>query len=117
MCLIININSCDMIRIYLISTCLLKFTSVTSLFIWNIGCVRCKWCDNVITVEDLEDWVYSQMEDNTHILHGVVHSNGYGHLLTLNGREGGSSILSGCDIMSFWDRLCVALAVRFAHEL
>lgn len=73
---------------------------------------RCKWCDTVITVDDLEDWVYSQIEDNTHVLHGIVHSNGYGHLMTLNGREGGSSLLSGSDIMGFWDRLCVALAVR-----
>ncbi|KAI9099607.1 hypothetical protein K1719_024612 [Acacia pycnantha] len=73
---------------------------------------RCKWCDAAITVEDLEDWVYSQIEDNTHLLHGIVHSNGYGHLLTLNGREGGSKFLSGSDIMSFWDRLCASLAVR-----
>ncbi|XP_028806015.1 PHD finger protein At1g33420 [Neltuma alba] len=73
---------------------------------------RCKWCDAEITVQDLEDWVYGQIEDNTHLLHGIVHSNGYGHLLTLNGREGGSRLLSGSDIMSFWDRLCAALAVR-----
>ncbi|KAK7259833.1 hypothetical protein RIF29_25448 [Crotalaria pallida] len=73
---------------------------------------RCKWCNFDITVDDLEDWVYLQIEDNTHLLHGVVHSNGYGHLLTLNGREGGSKILSGSDIMGFWDRLCASLAVR-----
>ncbi|XP_027333042.1 PHD finger protein At1g33420-like [Abrus precatorius] len=69
---------------------------------------RCNWCDSAITVDDIEDWVY----DNTHLLHGVVHSNGYGHLLTLNGREGGSKFLSGSDIMGFWDRLCGALSVR-----
>lgn len=68
----------------------------------------------MITADDLEDWVYAQIEDNTHLLHGIVHSNGYGHLLTLNGREGGSKLLSGSHIMGFWDRLCVALAVRFA---
>ncbi|KAI4324030.1 hypothetical protein L6164_023598 [Bauhinia variegata] len=73
---------------------------------------RCKWCSYLITVDDLEDWVYLQIEGNTHLLHGVVHSNGYGHLLTLNGREGGSKLLSGSDIMGFWDRLCGALSVR-----
>ncbi|XP_027353736.1 PHD finger protein At1g33420-like isoform X2 [Abrus precatorius] len=69
-------------------------------------------CNFVITVDDLEDWVYLQIEDNTHLLHGVVHANGYGHLLTLNGREGGSKLLSGSVIMGFWDRLCAAISVR-----
>ncbi|GAV72006.1 PHD domain-containing protein [Cephalotus follicularis] len=73
---------------------------------------RCKCCNSVITTDDLEDWVYSQFEDNTHLLHGVIHSNGYGHLLTLNGREGGSKVISGCHIINFWDRLCTVLAVR-----
>ncbi|GKV35141.1 hypothetical protein SLEP1_g43447 [Rubroshorea leprosula] len=73
---------------------------------------RCKWCNQLIATDDFEDWVYSQFEDNTHMLHGVVHSNGYGHLLTVNGREGGSNVLSGSDIMNFWDRLCAALSVR-----
>ncbi|CAJ1978272.1 unnamed protein product [Sphenostylis stenocarpa] len=73
---------------------------------------RCRSCNFAITVDDLEDWVYLQIEDNTHLLHGVVHSNGYGHLLTLSGREGGSKLLSGSDIMNFWDRLCTAISVR-----
>ncbi|XP_039037028.1 PHD finger protein At1g33420-like [Hibiscus syriacus] len=45
-------------------------------------------------------------------MHGVVHSNGYGHLLVVNGREGGSEFLSGSQIMNFWDRLCSVLSVR-----
>ncbi|XVF63452.1 hypothetical protein PTKIN_Ptkin09bG0088100 [Pterospermum kingtungense] len=69
---------------------------------------NCKCCYNT----DDEQWEYSQLEDNTHLLHGVVHSNGYGHLLTVNGREGGSNVLSGSDIMNFWDKLCTALSVR-----
>ncbi|KAI6689690.1 hypothetical protein NL676_026518 [Syzygium grande] len=73
---------------------------------------RCKWCDCVITSEDVEEWVYSQLESNTHLLHGVIHSNGFGHLLSLNGREGGSAVLSGRDIMNFWDGLCTTLYVR-----
>ncbi|XP_077249673.1 RING/FYVE/PHD zinc finger superfamily protein [Tasmannia lanceolata] len=73
---------------------------------------RCKTCNYEITADDIEDWVYLQLEDTTHLLHGVVHTNGYGHLLRVNGREGGSKFLSGCDIMDFWDRLCKALRVR-----
>ncbi|MCI03306.1 PHD finger protein, partial [Trifolium medium] len=73
---------------------------------------RCKTCNFDISIDDLEDCVYLQMEENTHLLHGVIHSNGYGHLLTLNGKEGGSMLLSGSDIMGFWDRLCAAISVR-----
>ncbi|KAI4320130.1 hypothetical protein MLD38_033641 [Melastoma candidum] len=73
---------------------------------------RCKWCNIMITADDMEEWVRSQLEDNGHLLHGVIHSNGFGHLLTLNGRAGGSRVLSGRDIMNFWDGLCAALSVR-----
>ncbi|KAL8171831.1 hypothetical protein V2J09_023635 [Rumex salicifolius] len=73
---------------------------------------RCKACSHVMTSEDLEDWMYQQLEDTTHLLHGVIHENGYGHLLRINGIEGGSKILSGFHIMDFWDRLCNYLGVR-----
>ncbi|KAI4310848.1 hypothetical protein MLD38_035796 [Melastoma candidum] len=59
-----------------------------------------------------QERVYQLLEDTTHLLHGVVHSNGFGHLLRVNGREGGSRILSGGHIMDFWDRLCHMLGVR-----
>ncbi|KAE8662810.1 PHD finger protein [Hibiscus syriacus] len=72
----------------------------------------CKSCNHVTTTDDVEEWVYNQLEDTTHLLHGVIHSNGYGHLLRINGREGGSRVLSGYHIMDFWDRLCKTLAVR-----
>lgn len=65
-----------------------------------------------MTTEDVEDLIYHQLEDTTHLLHGVVHTNGFGHLLRVNGREGGSRFLSGCHIMDFWDRLCKLLGVR-----
>lgn len=64
------------------------------------------------TTDDVEDWVYHQLEDTSHLLHGVVHANGYGHLLRVNGREGGSRVLSGQHIMDFWDRMCKALGIR-----
>ncbi|WVZ60285.1 hypothetical protein U9M48_010331 [Paspalum notatum var. saurae] len=47
-----------------------------------------------------------------HLLHGLIHSNGFGHLVTLHGRDGGSTFLSGCQIMNIWDQLCAALRVR-----
>ncbi|XP_010499890.1 PREDICTED: PHD finger protein At1g33420-like [Camelina sativa] len=75
---------------------------------------NCKWCSLAL---DIEDWVYSQLEDNTHLLHGVIHSNGFAHLLSLNGREGGSGFLTGRAIMDFWDRLCSSLAVRKASVM
>lgn len=76
---------------------------------------RCKSCNHMVTTEDVEDWMYHQLEDTSHLLHGVIHANGYGHLLRVNGREGGSRVLSGCHIMNFWDRLCKVLGVRLAY--
>ncbi|KAL1149290.1 hypothetical protein V6Z11_A10G182600 [Gossypium hirsutum] len=80
--------------------------------ILHLSELRCKSCNYVTTTDDVEDWVYHQLEDTTHLLHGVIHSNGYGHLLRVNGMEGGSRVLSGCHIMDFWDRLCKTLGVR-----
>lgn len=73
---------------------------------------RCKTCNHVMTIEDVEDWIYHQLEDTTHLLHGVIHANGFGHLLRVNGRESGSRLLSGRHIMNFWDRLCKILGAR-----
>jgi hypothetical protein len=47
-----------------------------------------------------------------HLLHGLIHSNGFGHLVTLRGSDGGSRFLSGRQIMDIWDQLCSALRVR-----
>ncbi|KAL3683929.1 hypothetical protein R1sor_001951 [Riccia sorocarpa] len=52
------------------------------------------------------------LEARTHLLHGLIHTNGYGHLLRVNGREGGSQTLSGREIMDLWDRLCTMLRAR-----
>ncbi|KAL5553342.1 hypothetical protein UlMin_040743 [Ulmus minor] len=51
------------------------------------------------------------VESQGHVMHGVFHSNGLGHLLCVNGVETGSD-LSGQQILEFWDRLCTALRVR-----
>ncbi|KAI3996729.1 hypothetical protein MKX01_041029 [Papaver californicum] len=50
--------------------------------------------------------------DKTHLLHGLIHCNGFGHLLSINGFEGGSKFLSGREIMDLWDRICTALRTR-----
>ncbi|KAJ8768402.1 hypothetical protein K2173_021555 [Erythroxylum novogranatense] len=51
------------------------------------------------------------VEPQSHILHGVFHSNGFGHLVYINGLEAGSP-LAGWQIMEFWDRLCTGLRAR-----
>lgn len=52
-----------------------------------------------------------------HLLHGVVHLNGFGHLVSIHGFEGGSDFVSGQQIMDLWDRICSALHVRCAASL
>ncbi|KAB2610010.1 PHD finger protein MALE STERILITY 1-like [Pyrus ussuriensis x Pyrus communis] len=46
-----------------------------------------------------------------HMMHGVFHSNGFGHLLCVNGVETGFD-LAGRQILDFWDRLCTGLHAR-----
>jgi hypothetical protein len=63
------------------------------------------------------DWDQSSganalLRRSDHLLHGLIHSNGFGHLVTIRGRDGGSPVLSGCQVMDIWDQLCVALRVR-----
>ncbi|KAL6001238.1 hypothetical protein ACLOJK_006970 [Asimina triloba] len=48
----------------------------------------------------------------THLLHGLIHCNGFGHLLCINGHEGGSKYIRGRDIMDLWDRICTTLRTR-----
>ncbi|KAG4964035.1 hypothetical protein JHK82_040703 [Glycine max] len=52
------------------------------------------------------------IDNQKHLLHGVIHCNGYGHLLCVNGIEGGSKILSGREIIDLWDRICTNLRAR-----
>lgn len=55
-----------------------------------------------------ENMFYSK----SHLLHGVFHMNGFGHLCRVNGREGGSSMYSGTELMRVWDELCSVLRTR-----
>ncbi|KAG9156983.1 hypothetical protein Leryth_009026 [Lithospermum erythrorhizon] len=45
---------------------------------------------------------------STHFLHGLIHCNGYGHLISING----SDCLTSNDVMNFWDHLCTILNTR-----
>ncbi|GJM96405.1 hypothetical protein PR202_ga13236 [Eleusine coracana subsp. coracana] len=63
------------------------------------------------------DWDQSSganalLRRSDHLLHGLIHSNGFGHLVTIRGRDCGSTFLSGRQIMDIWDQLCAALRVR-----
>ncbi|KAK7276206.1 hypothetical protein RIF29_17342 [Crotalaria pallida] len=52
------------------------------------------------------------LDNQSHLLHGVIHCNGCGHLLCINGFDGGSKVLSGREIMDLWDRICTNLKAR-----
>lgn len=52
------------------------------------------------------------LDDQTHLLHGLIHCNGFGHLLCVNGIEGGSKFLCGREVMDLWDRICTILRTR-----
>eukprot|EP00775_Hariotina_reticulata_P006176 gene6176-6414_t len=54
----------------------------------------------------------SIFESQDHLLHGVLHVNGFGHLLRMNGAQGGSRKLIGKQLLSVWDRLCSLLRAR-----
>lgn len=52
------------------------------------------------------------IDHQTHLLHGLIHCNGFGHLLLINGRQGGSKHITGREIMNLWDRICTSLQTR-----
>ncbi|KAL1803478.1 hypothetical protein DCAR_0935177 [Daucus carota subsp. sativus] len=53
------------------------------------------------------------LQNRNHLLHGLIHCNGYGHLLAINLLDDDdSSSLHGNDIMELWDRLCTTLQIR-----
>ncbi|KAG9457670.1 hypothetical protein H6P81_002178 [Aristolochia fimbriata] len=54
----------------------------------------------------------SLLEVGGHLMHGVFHGNGFGHLLCINGFEMGSGMVTGSQIMDLWDRICSGLRAR-----
>ncbi|KAL4201752.1 hypothetical protein AMTRI_Chr02g260200 [Amborella trichopoda] len=53
------------------------------------------------------------LHSSTHLLHCLIHCNGFGHLLSLNGRENGSKHLFGHHSMGLWDRICSMLCTSY----
>ncbi|KAL7000804.1 hypothetical protein U1Q18_001954 [Sarracenia purpurea var. burkii] len=52
------------------------------------------------------------LELRTHLLHGLIHCNGFGHLVCINGIEDGSNYLPQVHFMDLWDRICTTLQTR-----
>ncbi|KAM0986939.1 hypothetical protein ACFX13_011346 [Malus domestica] len=63
-----------------------------------------------------EDWnkplQNGVLDLQNHIMYGLIHSDGYGHLLGIRGHDAGSAHLSGTEIMDLWDRMCTLLRTR-----
>lgn len=80
-----------------------------------VACLGCKGDDSMDA--DLRGFGKPKLlaESERQVMHGVVHSNGFGHLLCINGLETGSD-LSGHQIIQFWDRLCTGLRVRLVFQ-
>lgn len=76
----------------------------------------CLNCEGGCDVVDVAKGKLNFVELQGHIMHGVFHSNGFGHLLCINGVEVGSD-LTGHQIMEFWDRLCTGLKARLPYFL
>ncbi|XP_019454984.1 PREDICTED: PHD finger protein MALE STERILITY 1 [Lupinus angustifolius] len=73
-------------------------------------CTSCEGCCND-SLTRMNNGKSKLIEFQGHMMHGVFHSNGFGHLLCVNGLEMGSN-LAGNQIMDFWNRLCYALQAR-----
>jgi len=72
-------------------------------------CRNCEGCCDAIA--RMNNGKSKLIELQGHMMHGVFHSNGFGHLLCVNGLEMGSN-LAGYQIMDFWNRLCKGLQAR-----
>lgn len=59
-------------------------------------CFMTAYCNDMLAVAAYSA-PPSPFDSHAHLLHGVVHANGFGHLARVNGREGGSQQLSGMD--------------------
>ena len=57
------------------------------ILVWHVELLRCAGSPFVAPV--------SIFDSTVHLLHGVLHGNGFGHLLRINGLEGGSENVTG----------------------
>lgn len=60
-----------------------------------MGCAKAVVSSLSVEMKDAADSAYnapaSIFDSTTHCLHGVVHGNGFGHLLRVNGRDGAAA--------------------------
>lgn len=56
---------------------------------------------------------FSQFQ--SHSLYGLIHCNGYGHLICINGIKDGTNFIGVSDVMQFWNRLCTVLRARLIY--
>ncbi|KAL3644740.1 hypothetical protein CASFOL_009920 [Castilleja foliolosa] len=58
-------------------------------------------------------------EIHSNNLHGLIHCNGYGHLISISSSKTNTKLSAPDDIMELWDRLCSVLNVRSisAHNI
>ena len=78
------------------------------------GCEHCtcsRWGERPLTMKTYHFMVVSEPPHLSHpvlSLHGMIHANGFGHLLHVNGKEVGSQ-QSGTLLMDVWDGMCIGL--------
>lgn len=54
----------------------------------------------------------SVLDSQSHLLHGMLHANGFGHLMRINGLEGGSSSLTGQPATQHVSgRVCISISI------
>jgi hypothetical protein len=71
---------------------------------------------HLIIPEADHEWTMPLVDDfldlQTHLFHGLIHCNGFGHLLSIEGTAGGSKYLDDKELMDLWDRICTNLRTR-----
>lgn len=51
----------------------------------------------------------------SHLLHELIHCNGFGQLICINGIEGRPKYLCGWEAMDLWNRICTNLQARYKN--
>lgn len=120
--------------------CLIAFHFICFLVIWalfsvfysrtdlNCCCFYSEWGHHFVCkrkyhfiIPSKENWDAPLdeffLDFESHILYGLIHCNGYGHLIGVNGLKNNSKFLRADDSMKFWDRLCTVLKARFISLL
>jgi len=78
------------------------------------GCEHCTcsyWGERPLTTKTYHFMIIAAPKHLAHpvlSLHAMIHANGFGHLLHINGKEVGSQH-SGTFLMDVWDGICIGL--------